>query len=183
MNKENITDMLQAIQQIEEANLVIQEVQAELNSIDLDSLIPEVRNLLQKARPSNVVQFPKRIENFATTSLMAASSQKLGNWYEHPILFAASGFIVDIRKVLGSDNEVDIYINPSSEETAEIEKTLSPYKQKTLQVQFSINGNIVLNAEVYVDISGQSAEGSGYLFSMDKEHIDGRLSIDISVKE
>jgi len=182
------TDLTKAIKALREKQLaqeIWDEVNSEIERDGLDSLMQEVEHLLAKAdsTKNNIVNFPSRFTDFASTTLMAAAGTSLGNWFDHPIVFPSVGFMVDIRKVQGTESEADIYIQPISQDTETIEKVLTPFKRKNLNIQFTINGKLVLEAEVYVDESGHEAEGSGHLFDINTADAQGKLSIDIKVDE
>lgn len=129
---------------------------------------------------SKVIQFPNRTIELGSTDLMAAAPKDgLAEWLAQNIFIKSAGFELDIRRVLGSDNEVDVYIHPKGDDPSLIEKTLSPFKGKTIQVRFSVDDIEVLMAEIYVDENGSSAEGSGYLTSSEPQNLLGQLNIEV----
>jgi len=185
VSETNITKLIKAIHEQEVHKELISEVHQELEQGVPDELTAEVQALIQKARPtkSNVVAFPTKTVQLGETDLMAASGQDLGEWFAQPLVFAASGFVVDIRNVLGSENDVDVYVYPNGPDEELIEKALLPFKDKTLQVRLSINDIELLKADIYVDDSGHSAEGSGHLQSADPKNVHGKLNFEVIVED
>jgi hypothetical protein len=185
VSAKNITTLIQAIHEQETNKNILAEVRQELENGTPEELLDEVRFFVKKAESakSNVVAFPSRTVPLGTTALMAASGQDLGEWFAQPIVFAANGFIVDIRKVLGSDNDVDVYIYPNSSDQRVIEKTLLPFKGKSLQVTLSINETDLLNADIYIDETGHAGEGTGHLSLVNPEEVHGKLSFEVIVEE
>jgi hypothetical protein len=132
---------------------------------------------------SKLVQFPFRTIRLASTPRIAAAGQDLGSWLARPLVFAASGMEIDIRKILGSEDKVNVYVHPTGNDFSEIEKTLMPFKEKTLQVRLSIDGKELLKANIYVDETGHNAEGTGHLKSIDESEVHGNIDLDIIVEE
>lgn len=185
MSEENITQLVQAIHEQEMNKKLLAEVRQELKNGLPEGLIDEVRALVTKAESemNKVVAFPHKTIQLGITELMAASGQELGEWFAQPIVFAANGFVVDIRKVLGSEDDVDVYIYPNGDDNQLIEKTLLPFKDKTLNVRVSVNEKELLKADIYVDETGHTAEGAGYLKSIDDEDVHGKLKFEVIVED
>ena len=185
MSEENITKLVQTIHAQENNKKLLAQVRQELENGIPEELLAEVRVLVKKSEStkSNVITFPSRTVQLGTTELMAASSQDLGEWFAQPIVFAANGFVVDIRKVLGSDNDVDVYIYSNGSDEKLIEKTLFPFKDKSLQVKLSINETELLMADIYIDETGHTGEGTGYLSSVNPEDVHGKLSFEVIVED
>lgn len=185
MSEKDITSLIKAIHEQETHKAILAEVNKELEQGIPDELMSEVEALIAKVESSksNVVAFLKKTISLGETDLMAASSQNIGEWFAQPIVFAASGFIVDIRKILGSEDDVDVYIYPNGADEQLIEKTLLPFKDQSLKVKFSINEKEFLNAEIYVDDTGHAAEGSGHLKSVSPEDVHGTLNFEVIVED
>lgn len=184
MSKENITQLIKQIHEEEVNQRLVEDVLKESEKGFSEEIMSEVQSLLKKANASNVIAFPKRTVQLGQTELMAASKKdNLGEWFAQRIVFKSSGMEIDVRKVIGTDNEVDVYIQSNSDDYQLIEKSLLPFKDKTLQVRFSVNGKELLHADIYVDESGHSAEGSGHLQQINESDIHGKLDVEIIVEE
>jgi len=125
---------------------------------------------------TNIVAFP-----FAETELLAASGTSLADWFSQPINFAGGGFILDIRRVFGTKDEIDLYLLPTDSE--KMSASFDAYKGKSLKLIITNNGKPLLTAELYIDDTGQEAEGSGQLVDLDAAPVQGKISIDIEVIE
>lgn len=183
MNNNDLTRDIKALYEKQINQEIFQEAQVELERTGLANLVSEVDLILTKFKQEKIIQFPSQVRNFASTTLMAAAGQSLGNWFDHPIAFPSSGFLIDIRKIQGTSSEADIYIEPLDQDAIAMKRTFSSYKGKNLNIQFLINDRLVFDAEVYVDESGQAAEGIGKFFTITSEQGQGRLSIDIKVED
>lgn len=183
MTEENFTKLIHKIHEDETNKRLVEEVLNETKHGVDQKLLDKVRSLIQQAEitENNIISFPKKIICLAQTELMAAAGQNLGDWFAQPLVFAASGMVVDIRKVLGSDNEVDVYIHPNSNDTRQIEDGFFPFKDKNLQVRLTIDGKEILKADIYVDESGKAAEGTGHLLSLDSKDVQGKIDFEIIV--
>lgn len=160
-------------------------IPAELQS-EIDRLLAKGTN--QEEQPaSNVVDFfskrpHKELQDFAVTELLAASGQLLSEWFAQPMNFGGAGFILDIRRVIGTENEVDIYLKPNTTDAKEMQKSLGSYIGKSLQILVLNNQSILLDAVLYIDESGTAAQGSGELLQESNEKsIKGKVSISIVV--
>ncbi|GAA6172012.1 hypothetical protein NBRC116592_16820 [Colwellia sp. KU-HH00111] len=127
-------------------------------------------------KENNIVAFP-----FAETELLAASGTSLADWFSQPINFAGGGFTLDIRRVFGTKDEIDLYLSPTDSE--KMSASFDVYKGKSLKLIITNNGNTLLTAELYIDDTGQEAEGSGQLIDLDATPVQGKISIDIEVIE
>jgi len=124
---------------------------------------------------TNIVTFP-----FAETELLAASGKSLADWFSQPMNFGGAGFILDVRRVLGSDNEVDLYLTPNDKDNSKMKNSLFSYIGKSLTIDVINNDTSLLSATLYVDESGCAAEGSGHLIKdNDSKNIKGKISINI----
>lgn len=186
----DITKQILALREEDELKQLMVEVDNELEN-NLPSLLEDVDFCLKKIikeKQNNVVSFtPKHnptVNLFAQTELLAASGQSLADWFSQPLNFGGAGFTLDIRRVIGSDNEVDLYLLPNQADKSKMKSSLSDYLGKTLTICISNENNNLLTATLYVDESGLEAEGSGYLNVNNKNSvIKGKLNIDIIVDE
>lgn len=190
----DITKQILAMHEDEVMNNMLEEVKNELKSTIPSDIQAALDACMQKlsnegnVTSSNVVSFkPKStpsIISFAETELIAASGQSLGDWFSQPMNFGGAGFILDVRKVIGSDNEVDLYLNPNQEDSDKMKKSLLKYLGKSINISILNNGTNLLTATLYIDETGYSAEGSGYLMKLDEmDNVKGKISIDISFDE
>lgn len=183
MSNENITQLIRQIHEEEVNKQLVEDVLKESEKGFSEEIMSEVQSLLKKARQNNVIPFPSRKIRLAQTELTAAGGQELGTWFEHPIIFESVGMVVDVRKVFGSDDKVNVYVHPNGDDSSIIEKSLLPFKDKTLQVRLSIDGIELLQAEIYVDETGHNAEGSGHIQSVEESSVHGDIDLDIIVEE
>jgi hypothetical protein len=195
MTKKDITKPILAIHAEEALSKMLEEAKSEVDNGMPEYLSSELEMLLKKARSTseqgsnNVVAFKPRTKNtvvdsFGSTELLAAAGQSLGDWFSQPMSFGGAGFILDVRRVIGSENEVDIYLSPNNSDKGIMEKTLSAYMGKSVEVVISNNGEPLLEANLYIDEAGGAAEGSGVLVATNKSKaVKGNLSIDVVIKE
>jgi hypothetical protein len=165
---------------LEEASSSLQsEIDMCLGKINSQQIASSDNVVSLKSKSNNVVAFP-----FAETELLAASGKSLSDWFSQPMNFGGAGFVLDVRRVLGSDNEVDLYLTPNQTKSTEMKESLQSYLGKSLSISVINNGKSLLNATLYVDESGSSAEGSGYLITAnDKDDVKGKISINILVED
>ena len=200
MQERNITAAVKHIYQQEQAEnqTLWQEVLDETVNGVSEDILKRVRALTKgatgnniiplptgsvKNSTTNIVIFPSNKVRLASTPRIAAAGQDIGSWLARPIVFAASGIGIDIRKILGSEDKVNVYIYPTGNDSSSIENPLLPFKDKNLHVQLSIDGKELLNAEIYVDESGQNAEGTGHLESINESEVHGNIELDIISEE
>jgi hypothetical protein len=183
MAEENLTKLIFKIHEDETNKGLVEKVLNETQHGLEQKLLDRLYYLVQKAelKDTNIISFPKQNIRLAQTELMAAAGQDLGDWFAQPLVFASSGMVLDIRKVLGSDNEVDVYIQSNSNDTTQIEKSFLPFRDKSLQVRLTIDGKEILKADIYVDESGVAAEGTGQLNSFDIGHIQGQIDFEVLI--
>lgn len=184
MQETNITSLIKLNRRHEVCKKLLVEINQETHKGIKKALSDEVALLINKSKSSfgksKVVAFPLHRSQLASTQLMAAAGQQVGSWFAQPIVFAASGFVVDIRKVLGSENEVDIYINSNGSDESLIEEKLLPFKDNSFKILMSINGSELLLADIYVEKSGHAAEGYGVLQPLISDGLHGELSIEVN---
>ena len=175
----DITEEVLQLHDLHEAEQIAREVQEELQAGIPKTLQRELDSLLLKVNgtQSNIVQFPTSIvasnEPMLTTQLKAASGQNLGNWFDQPILFG--NIQLDVRKIIGSDNEVDVSIVSNSESSEDT--PLKLYSGKTLSIRIAVGEIELLLATIYVSESGDSADGEGLLNQVDREDVSGSIGV------
>lgn len=183
MSNKNITSIIKKLHEEKISQEILDEVEADFITGIPPSLLDELKTLRIQAEQSNIISFPQKKHSLAQTNLMAAAGQNLGNWFDQPIVFVASGLILDIRRVIGTNNEVDVFIQSNTQDTSLIERNLLPFGDKTLQIKLSINGKELLEASIYVDEQGVAAEGSGYLKSLNESNMHGNVDLDIIIDD
>jgi hypothetical protein len=114
---------------------------------------------------------------------LAAAGQKLSDWFAEPLVFAAAGMVIDIRRVLDSPEDVDVYVHANDSDSNLISQCLLPYRGSTRQFRLSINGSELMCAEMYIDDSGELAEGSGKVRDIDQKDLHGDLHLDIIIDD
>jgi len=174
----DITEQILQMHEEEVIQQMITDTQEELAS-DIPSDLQKELDLCLSKATNNIVAFP--IAAFAETELLAASGTLLADWFSQPINFAGVGFILDIRRVIGTKDEIDLYLSPTDSE--KMSASFDIYKGKSLKLTITNNGNPLLTAELYIDDTGQEAEGSGQLIDLDAAPVQGKISIDIEVIE
>jgi len=195
MNNKDITQQVLRAHEEQVMQNFMEEVKDEFSEGVPISIKEEINTLLKLATESlptytnNVVEFkpkvtPKFTSNLGVTQLLAAAGQSLGDWFSQPMNFGGAGFILDVRRVIGSDDEVDLYLTPNNLDTVQMKKTLETYIGKSIHISVSNDGVQLLDANLYIDETGNAAEGSGTLVELDDTAvIKGSISIDIIVKE
>lgn len=195
MTKKDITKEILAIHAEETLSKIMADVKTEMETGMPEDLSSELEMLLKKASgateqtPDNIVAFKPRsqmkiVDSFGSTELLAAAGQSLGDWFSQPMSFGGAGFVLDVRRVIGSEDEVDIYLSPNNSDKGVMEKTLSAYIGKSIEVVISNNGVPLLEANLYIDEAGGAAEGSGVLVEANKtKAVKGNLSIDVVIKD
>lgn len=195
MNNKDITQQVLRVYEEQVMQNFMEEVKDEFSEGVPISIKEEINTLLKLATESlptytnNVVEFkpkvtPKFTSNLGVTQLLAAAGQSLGDWFSQPMNFGGAGFILDVRRVIGSDDEVDLYLTPNNLDTVQMKKTLETYIGKSIHISVSNDGVQLLDANLYIDETGNAAEGSGTLVELDDTAvIKGSISIDIIVKE
>lgn len=190
MSRVDITKAVVAMHEDETLKKLIEETNLELSKGVPTAINEEVSALLvkAKAKKSNVVRFNSKNEpanqaHFAAeTELLAAAGQSLGEWFSQPINFAGIGLILDIRRILNTENEVDLYLTPSDPKA--MSDALSDFKGKCVELSITNGEKSILAAELYIDESGEAAEGSGVLVNVESAtSVKGKISIDIQVQE
>ena len=193
MKKNDITREVRQMYEEELMLKAIKEVKNELKDGIPDDLQQELSQLLSKCaepvtkQPDNVVSFspknsPGKLYTFGETELLAAAGQSLADWFSQPMSFGGAGFMLDVRKIIGTENEVDIYLKPNENNVQEMKQSLGDYLGQSIRIIVSNNQNTLLDAVLYIDETGTAAEGSGTLIKQSKETaIKGNISISIVV--
>jgi len=177
----DITKQILAMHEDEVMNNMLEEVKNELKDT-IPSDIQATLDACMKKLNNVVILKPKSTTiRIAETELLAASGTSLADWFSQPINFAGIGFILDIRRIIGTKDEIDLYL--SSTDSEKMSASFDIYKGKSLKLTITNNGNPLLTAELYIDTTGQEAEGSGQLIALDAAPVQGKISIDIEVIE
>lgn len=175
----DITEEVFQLHEAEEAEMLAHQVKQEVEQGDNQRLENKLANLLRKIQQpiGKIVEFPTKMhvanEPLMTTELMAASGQELGNWFDQPIRF--SSLELDVRRIIGTDNEVSVFITSHADESART--PLAQYKGKTLKIDLTVNNTELLTAVIYVDDEGLSAEGEGQLIRLNHEEASGSFNV------
>lgn len=186
INEINITQAVKKLYEEEQMRMLVEEVLDDTKNGASHSLLAEVKALMSKAQKKpadNVIPFPvNRVHRhkIGQIQLLAAAGQNLGSWYQQPLLFASAGFSVDVRKVIGSANEVDVYLQAINKPTDIVESFFNMFSGKSVTLTFTLNGQILLEANIYVDGQDQRAEGSGHVYHAADWDAHGSLEVDVS---
>lgn len=187
MKRIDITSKVLEIHEREELKKAVEEAKKEVAEGIHKDILSEVELLVQKALPDELVNFDLNFEEASAnepyysteTELLAASGQSLGEWFSRPINFAGAGFILDVRRVLGRKDEIDIYLSPSN--SIVMSDSLAPFKGNSVKLSIKNNERNILVAELYIDENGEAAEGSGTLIDIEDDiDIKGKIRIDIA---
>jgi len=176
----DITEQILQMHEEEVIQQMITDTQEELAS-DIPSDLQKELDLCLRKATDNVIELKPKTPHFAETELLAASGKSLADWFSQPINFAGGGFILDIRRVFGTKDEIDLYLSPTDLE--KMSASFDAYKGKSLKLTITNNGKPLLTAELYIDDTGQEAEGSGQLVDLDAAPVQGKISIVIEVIE
>jgi hypothetical protein len=187
-NEINITQAVKQLYAQEKAEvlMIVNEVLEETKDGASEELLAELSDLMNRVKKpiNNIIHFPMDRVNrqkIGQVQLLAAAGQNLGSWYQQPLLFATAGFSVDVRKVIGSDNEVDVYLQALNETTDIVESFFTMFAGKSVKLTFTLNGQVLLEANIYVDGQDQRAEGSGHVYQAEIADIHGSLEVDVSL--
>lgn len=147
-------------------------------------VLAKVRGLIQAEKKSKIIPFPtNRVMQLGKVQLLAAASQQLGNWFSQPLVFSSAGFLVDVRRIKGKDNDVDVYFHAIDGKNALMESLFSGFKGRSIKITFSINGVKLLSADIYVDQSAHIAEGSGVVYDADVDTNKGDLELNVELDD
>jgi hypothetical protein len=189
MSEKNITKEIKQLYLEDQVQKIAKEVKEELKNGAPQDLKDELSLLLEKCKSpkGEIIEFPTKVatayQSLATVELLAAGGKSVGDLVTQPLVCKREGFSVDIRRVLGSNNEVTLYFQPVDDGEHEMEEVFSPYKGKTITLDFIVNGAQLLNASIYVDESARQAEGTGVLFSAEVNLKDPKIQINVSTEK
>jgi hypothetical protein len=160
-----------------------QELQSELDTLLAKANAPK-KPISREVIDSISEAVHRFFQPLASTELLAAAGQSLGDWFSQPMNFGGAGFILDVRRVIGTENEVDLYLTPTDPDSENMKKTLEAYIGQSIHIVISNNDVQLLVANLFVDESGNAAEGSGHLIDADNaQDIKGKISIDIVIND
>ena len=160
-----------------------QELQSELDTLLAKANAPK-KPISREVIDSISEAVHRFLQPLASTELLAAAGQSLGDWFSQPMNFGGAGFILDVRRVIGTENEVDLYLTPTDPDSENMKKTLEAYIGQSIHIVISNNDVQLLVANLFVDESGNAAEGSGHLIDADNaQDIKGKISIDIVIND
>lgn len=151
MTQRDLTALILKMNEDIEADKLIEEIN-QIDEISYQKAVREVRAMLTS--PSSLV---------AQTNLMAAASDELSVWFSQPISFHGVGMCLDIRKVIGSETEVELNLFPLQGAEAKMHEALKKYLGLTVEIKLMINSERGLVATAYVDDEGLAVEGMGHL--------------------
>lgn len=186
----DITSKVLEIHEREELKKAVEEAKKEIAEGIHKDILSEVELLVQKAVPEGLVNVDLNFEEASAnepyysteTELLAASGKSLGEWFSQPINFAGAGFVLDVRRVVGTENEVDLYLTPNDSKL--MDNALSAFKGKVVGLWITNNGKRILEAELYIDESGLAAEGSGTVAAANEDFdIKGKINIEIKIQD
>jgi len=196
MRNSDITKNIQLLYTEEVMNKLSLEVTKELASADKPALLGELSQLINKAqnaglsKSDNVTAFKPRsilgnpvLNSFESVELLAAAGKSLNSWFSSPIAFIEFGFTMDIRKILGSETDIELYLSVISGKSDLMRSSLSEYAGKSVKIQVTDIDVVLLEAELYVDEQSKSAEGSGILTSANEVSVNGKLKLEILVNK
>lgn len=196
MKKHDITNDIVKLHEESLMKELVLEVKDDLRTKDLHSYQRELDDLLdrisnrEKPERSNVVSFKpsgkqnnKIISSFYSVELLAAAGESIDVWHSRPIIFSEFGFILDIRMVLDSSDEVELYLSPISDDVnakSEMEKAFSHALNSNINISVECDGVHLLDGSLYVDATGLNIEGAGKLDNQDfYSSVKGRLAFHI----
>jgi len=96
-------------------------------------------------------------------TLLAATSSKTAEWFSQPLNFGSAGFILDIRRIIGKETEVDVYLIPNENKKRDMQKSLQQYAGLNLDIMVTSENETILDASIYVDELALTAYGQGQI--------------------
>lgn len=176
----NITRMVKDLYEQEQDNHILKQVLDETKNGVSATILAKVRGLIQAEKKSNIIPFPShRVKKLGEVQLLAAAGQNLGDWFSQPLIFSSAGFLVDVRRIKGQSNDVDVYFEAVDGKNALMESVFDAFKGQQIKMTFSINGVSLLSADVYVDASAHRAEGQGKVYDADVDAHSGNLALTV----
>ena len=98
------------------------------------------------------------------------------------LFFESAGFFLDIRRIIGSDSDVDLYFRSNGSSVGEMSLLLDKYANRELILEIKNNERLILEALIYVDELAMAAEGNGKLVPVNQDNdISGNVSINIKI--
>lgn len=159
----------------------------EMDKVVVDTVTPNIFDFSDISKFYNLIgeKIKKKIEGLVclgAVELISTSNNAKTNWYSHSINFESAGFILDIRRVIGTDLEVDLYFRPNNSNIGEMPLLLNQYADKELILEIKNNERLILEAVIYVDVLTKAAEGSGRLVPINQDNdLSGNISINIRI--
>jgi hypothetical protein len=175
MKKVNLTHQIRELQLNAIMEKLEVEVLEELATGDLGQLKAELSSLFNGTNNrihENVVSLAARKRpqvSFESVQLLAAAGLESHDWYSTPIRFFEYGFNLEIRKILGYENEVEITLVEDDASEGTMAASLSAFKDKSVNIVIQSNQIDLLEGEIYIDSEGKAASGQGRLVNHDKE--------------
>jgi hypothetical protein len=118
----------------------------------------------------------------ANVELLSTSNNTKVNWYSHPINFESAGFSLDIRRVIGSVSDVDLYFQSNTKIVSGVSPLPEQYANTELILEIKDNEKLILEALIYVDELAVAAEGTGKLIQTNQDNdMRGNISINIRI--
>lgn len=199
MKKHDITNGIIRLHEDSIMKKLVNEVKEELEKGDLDSHQSDLDQLLTRLKgkenqdKSNVISLKPTVKrkehsSFYSVELLAAAGESIDVWHSQPIYFRDVGFTLDIRAVLGSSDEVELYISPISDKDSsgksKIKETFLPLHNTNINITIECDGIQLLVGELYVDAVCESAEGMGKLENKELYNsVKGQLTFHILSKK
>ncbi|MEA3587647.1 hypothetical protein J6I75_04720 [Pseudidiomarina sp. 1APP75-27a] len=171
MTKINITQAILEQFLSEEAYGVIEEVK-KTDPFSLHQALKEANQLIASMPPIRL----------GTTYLMAAAGQHLSDWFSQPIIFEALGMYVDIRKIINSASQVEVFAQAIDGKSETMSAVFAPYANSELTFELRLNGHSVLRAEIFVNQDATRIEGEGELLDTESSPV-GDLELFINRKD
>jgi hypothetical protein len=193
MDKVDITNQVMEMYDAEIINNIFIQAKNELNNNIPEKHVKELRGIIQHSSLNELTAIsliPLKVNNdlkiiiksIASIELLAAAGSLLGSWYSQPINFGGAGFTLDVRRIINTNNEVDLYIMPNEMHEGKIKNSLGVYAGKNIEIVVTNNGNIILEACLYVSELANLAEGSGKVINLDESTcVNGKLSINVII--
>ena len=193
MKEIDITKQILALHEADIFAQMMDDIKQELKDGIPEALQQEIDLYTKKAKSTEIANNEnvthinlknKLVSNvLAETELLAASGLSLSDWFSEPLSFGGAGFLLDIRRVIGTNTEIDLYLTPNQSDDSKMKKSLSAFLGKSINISISNDGVKLLTANLYVDESGFEAEGNGHLNTLDDQiTIKGKISIEIVVE-
>lgn len=196
MKKHDITNDIIRLHEESIMEKLAVEVKKDLKNNDLKSYQSELDDLLarisdkEKKERSNVVSLKRSVKqdrkvlrSFRSVELLAAAGESIDVWHSRPIIFSDIGFTLDIRTVLDSSDEVELYLSPitcAGNTESKMKEVFSHFLNSNINIAIECGEVQLLEGVLYVDATGLSVEGMGKLENQDLYYsVNGRLTFHI----